>query len=57
MELELAMPQTRLFDYTVMFWFRSAKSLSELASDDSILNQKAYLFEMPGSVACFVTRT
>jgi len=38
LELELAMPQTRLFDYTVMFWFRSAKTLSELAADASILN-------------------
>ena len=51
------MPQTPLFDYTVMFWFRSAKSLAELSSDESILDQKAFLFELPGSAGCYVTRS
>ena len=55
--LPLTMPrQTSLFDYTVMFWFKSAKSLAELQTDDSILNQKAFLFELPGSVGCYVSR-
>ena len=40
-----------------MFWFKSAKSLAELREDDSILNQKAFLFELPGSVGCYVSRT
>ena len=40
-----------------MFWFRSAKSLADLEIDDSILSERAYLFEMPGGIACFVTRT
>jgi hypothetical protein len=51
------MPSYREFDYTIMFWFRSLKSLSDLQDDDSILNKKAYLFELPGSTACYVSRT
>ena len=51
------MPDTLLFDYTVMFWFRSAKSLAELNTDESILDKKAFLFELPGSAGCFVTRS
>ena len=57
LELDLSMPNTRDFDYTVMFWFRSQKSLTELNTDDSILNEKAFLFELPGSASCYVTRT
>ena len=51
------MPGYREFDYTIMFWFRSQKSLLDLQSDESILNKKAYLFELPGSASCYVTRT
>ena len=57
LELDLSMPNTRDFDYTVMFWFRSHKSISELKVDDSILNKKAYIFDLPGSASCYVTRT
>ena len=51
------MPRQRKFSYTVMFWFRSEKSLRELRSDESILNKRAYIFELPGSAQCWVTRT
>ena len=51
------MPKQRFFDYTVMFWFRSIKSLDKLRNDTSILNKKARLFELPGAVACSITRT
>ena len=57
LELSLAMPNRREFDYTVMFWFRSHKSLAELETDDSILNRKAFLFDLPGAASCYVTRT
>ncbi len=30
LELEISLPRSPLFDYTLMFWFRSAKSLDEL---------------------------
>ena len=57
LELELTMPKERLFDYTVMFWFRSHMTLEELRNDDSILNTNLRLFELPGAVACSVTRS
>ena len=57
LELELTMPKQRLFDYTVMFWFRSHKTYDELLTDETILNKKARLFELPGAVACSITRT
>ena len=43
-ELELNMPRDKEFSYTVMFWWRSAKSLTELRNDDSLLDKKAFLF-------------
>ena len=38
-----------------MFWFRSHKSLAELEMDQSLEDSKAYLFQLPGSTACYVT--
>lgn len=40
-----------MFDYTVMFWFRSSLSLDELIRDR---HQKHHLFELDGSVRCFL---
>ena len=45
-----------------MFWFRSQLSYYELSNDDTLLNNKRYLFEIPGppdaeSAACYITRT
>ena len=49
LELEISLPSTGPFDYTVMFWFRSVKSYKQLSVDDSIKDgQRAYLFEIPG---------
>ena len=36
LELEISLPSTGPFDYTVMFWFRSVKSYKQLSADDSI---------------------
>ena len=48
LKLEISLPGTSSFDYTVMFWFRSVKSYKELLYDDSIRDgKKAYLFEIP----------
>lgn len=57
LQLELTMPRERNLDYTVMFWFRSSKSFDELKQDLHILNTKAYLFDLPGSAACWISRS
>lgn len=56
LELDLTLPDnTKEFDYSLMFWFRSHKSLAELEMDQSLEDSKAYLFQLPGSTACYVT--
>lgn len=62
LKLEISMPTSKKFDYTVMFWFRSKHTYVELRDSEELLNQKWYLFEMPGSeeggvASCYITRT
>ena len=38
LKLEVSLPATSNFDYTIMFWFRCNKSYKELGYDDSIAN-------------------
>jgi hypothetical protein len=47
LELQTSLPGRRIFDYTVMFWFRSSLSLEELMREK---NSKQFLFELDGSV-------
>lgn len=56
LELSISLPRTPLFDYTMMFWIRSAQSYDELKVAESIKNTKAYLFKMKNSVGCYITR-
>ena len=44
-------------DYTLMFWFRSARSFAELSADESLFRAKQYLFDIPGSFGCYISRT
>ena len=54
--LEVSRPRTALYDYTLMFWFRSILSYEELLVSEEIENTKAYLFKLENSVGCYVTR-
>ena len=45
--LDLSVPSQKVYDYTVMFWFRSAKSLQELQKENV---KRHYLFELTGGV-------
>ena len=40
-----------------MFWFRSARSFTELSADESLFRAKQYLFDIPGSFGCYISRT
>ena len=56
LELEISRPRTTLFDYTLMFWFRSILSYEELETYDVIEGKRAYLFKLEKSVGCYITR-
>ena len=66
LELPLDLPEGSIrqdFDYTLMFWFRSGRSLAELRDDETLLRQRKYLFDIPtivddsqGSLGCYVHR-
>lgn len=45
------MPDKKDYDYTVMFWFRSSLTIEDLIRDR---HNKHYLFELDGSVQCFI---
>jgi hypothetical protein len=49
LKLDISLPRSRDFDYTVMFWFRSSLSYDDLKVSDHILDKRTYLFELPGS--------
>jgi hypothetical protein len=52
LELPISKPDKDEFDYTIMFWFRSHLSIQDLIHDSY---NKHYLFEMEGSVSCFLS--
>ena len=73
LKLDISLPRSQDFDYTVMFWFRSSLSYDELSVSDHILDKRTYLFELPGlpavpaigdvaavpavSASCYISRT
>lgn len=62
LKLEISMPTSKKFDYTLMFWFRSKHNYVDLMNNAELENEKWYLFEMPGSgdddgmASCYITR-
>ena len=57
LDLSISLGRQVNIDYTLMFWFRSSQSLADLETDPSILNKRAYLFELAGGAGCYITRT
>ena len=55
LELSISRPGSSLYDYTVMFWFRSLKGYQELNNDEEIIDKKLYLFKLEKSVGCYIT--